>query len=223
MTNKEIFDLFIPLVDFLGEIMGENTEILLHDLSHPDQSVIAISHGFHSGRSLGSPVTDLAIDIRDSQRYKEENYLTHYRAISKGKQYLSSTYYIKNNGELIGMLCLNTNIQPVQNFADAMKKFMKATNLGAYVDAAPDTNTIQESLDAPIASLAESIISRTILESGIAPDRMTREEKMQIVWTLTAQDIPRMKGAVSEIAKQLQLSESTVYRYISQHEKDAGV
>ncbi len=221
MTNKEIFDLFIPLVDFLGEIMGENTEILLHDLSQPDNSVIAISHGFHSGRSIGSPVTDLAIDIRNSQSYKKENYLAHYRAISKGKQYLSSTYYIKNGEELIGMLCLNTDIQPAQNFADAMKKFMRATNLGAFADETPDTKTIRESLDSPIASLAESIISKTILESGIAPDRMTREEKMQIVWTLTEQDIPRMKGAVSEIAKQLQLSESTVYRYISQHEKNA--
>ena len=219
MTNQEIFDLFIPLVDFLGEIMGEYTEILLHDLSQPDTSVIAISHGFHSGRTIGSPLTDLALDIQNSQSYKKENYLTHYRAISKGKQYLSSTYYIKNGDELIGMLCLNTDIQPAQNFAEAMKKFMKATNLGAFVDETPDTRTIRESLDSPIASLAESIISKTILESGIAPDRMTREEKMQIVWTLTEQDIPRMKGAVSEIAKQLQLSESTVYRYISQHER----
>lgn len=219
MTNKEIFNLFIPLVDFLGEVMGENTEILLHDLSKPDNSVIAIAHGFHSGRSIGSPVTDLAIDIQNSESYKKEPYLTHYRAVSKGKQYLSSTYYIKNEDKLIGMLCFNTDIQPAQNFTDAMKKFMKATNLGAFVDETPDTNTIRESLDAPIASLAESIISRTILDSGIAPERMNREEKMQIVWTLTEQDIPRMKGAVSEIAKQLQLSESTVYRYISQKEK----
>ncbi|MGN0157924.1 MAG: transcriptional regulator [Brotaphodocola sp.] len=219
MTNKEIFDLFIPLVDFLGEVMGENTEILLHDLSQPDNSVIAISHGFHSGRTIGSPVTDLAMDIQKSKSYKTEHYLTRYRAVSKGKQYLSSTYYIKNEEELIGMLCLNTDIQPAQYFTEAMKKFMKATNLGAFVDEVPDTKAIRESLDSPIASLAESIISRTILESGIAPDRMTREEKMQIVWALTEQDIPRMKGAVSEIAKQLQLSESTVYRYISQHEK----
>lgn len=220
MTNKEIFDLFIPLVDFLGEIMGENTEILLHDLSHPDHSVIAISHGFHSGRKIGSPATDLAINIQNSRRYDTENYMAIYRAVSKGKQYISSSYFIKNGDELIGMLCLNTDIQAAQNFTEAMKKFLKATNLGAFLDDSPETKTVQESLDSPIASLAEAIISRTILESGINPERMTREEKMQIVWNLTDQDIPRMKGAVAEIARQLQLSESTVYRYISQHEKN---
>lgn len=217
MTNQEIFNLFIPLVDFLGEVLGENTEILLHDLSQPDNSVIAISHGFHSGRTLGSPITDLAMDIQNSQSYKKEHYLTHYRAISKGKQYLSSTYYIKNGDKLIGMLCLNTNIQPAQNFAAAMETFMKATNLGAFIDETPDNHAVRENLDTPIASLAETIISRTIQNSNIIPERMTREEKMQIVWTLTEQDIPRMKGAVSEIARQLQLSESTVYRYISQY------
>lgn len=221
MTNKEIFDLLTPLVDFLGEVLGENTEVLLHDFSNPDHSVIAIAHGFHSDRQIGSPVTDLAQDIKSSRRYDQENYMANYRAVSKGRQYLSSSYFIKNNGELIGMLCLNTDIQAARNFTDAMKKFLKATNLGAYLDESEQTQTIQEGLDAPIASLTQNIISRTILESGIDPERMTRTEKMQIVWALTDQDIPRMKGAVAEIAKQLQLSESTVYRYISQHEKQA--
>lgn len=221
MTNKEIFDLLTPLVDFLGEVLGENTEVLLHDFSNPDHSVIAISHGFHSGRQIGSPVTDLALDVKSSRRYDQENYMANYRAVSMGRQYLSSSYFIKNNGELIGMLCLNTDIQAAQNFTEAMKKFLKASNLGAYLDDSEQTQTIQEGLDAPIASLTQNIISRTILESGINPERMTRAEKMQIVWTLTDHDIPRMKGAVAEIAKQLQLSESTVYRYISQHEKHA--
>ena len=36
-------------------------------------------------------------------------YPSNYRAVSKEKEYLSSSYYIKNNGELIGMLCLNSN------------------------------------------------------------------------------------------------------------------
>ena len=45
---------------------------------------------------------------------------------------------------------------------------------------------------------------------------MTTEEKKEIVQKLNKQGIPRMKGAVAAIAKQLNLSESTVYRYISQ-------
>ena len=32
MTNKEILSIFVPIVNFLSEILGENTEIVLHDV-----------------------------------------------------------------------------------------------------------------------------------------------------------------------------------------------
>ncbi|WP_059066165.1 helix-turn-helix domain-containing protein [Mediterraneibacter massiliensis] len=83
-------------------------------------------------------------------------------------------------------------------------------------DASSITPSVEENLDVPIVSFAESIIAKTIADSHIPPDRMTRKEKMEIVWLLADQGIPRMKGAISEIARQLKLSESTVYRYISQ-------
>ena len=35
MTNKEVLSIFIPIINFLGEILGENTEIVLHDISNP--------------------------------------------------------------------------------------------------------------------------------------------------------------------------------------------
>jgi predicted transcriptional regulator YheO len=75
--------------------------------------------------------------------------------------------------------------------------------------------SVEENLDVPIVSFAESIISKTIEESNVQPERMTRNEKMEIIWKLSDQGIPRMKGAISEIARQLKISESTVYRYIS--------
>ena len=57
------------------------------------------------------------------------------------------------------------------------------------------TTMVEENLDVPIVSFAESIISKTIADSNIAPERMTRQEKMEIVWELANQGIPRMKGA----------------------------
>ena len=46
------------------------------------------------------------------------------------------------------------------------------------------TTMVEENLDVPIVSFAESIISKTIADSNIAPERMTRQEKMEIVWDL---------------------------------------
>lgn len=219
MTNSELLNLFIPLVNFLGEAMGENTEVVLHDVSHPEHSVIAISHGFHSGREIGSSLTDFAFNVKNNRDYEGQDYMANYRAISKGKEFIASTYYIKNEGQLIGMLCLNTDTTATKNFMDSTKHFIESLNLGALISSEAEIDNIEENLDLPIASYADSIIAKTISESSILPERMTRDEKMQIVWELAEQGIPRMKGAIAEIAKQLNMSESTVYRYISQREK----
>ena len=213
MTNKEVLSIFIPIINFLGEILGENTEIVLHDISNPEHSVIAIQNGFHSGRTIGSSLTDFAFQVTHNQAYKTQDYLVNYTAKAKGKNFIASTFYIKNNGELIGMLCLNTDTTIITNFMKATHQFVGCLPMG--VSMTMGETIVEENLDVPIVSFAESIISKTIADSNIAPERMTRQEKMEIVWELANQGIPRMKGAISEIAKQLELSESTVYRYIS--------
>lgn len=220
MTDSEILSLYIPLVNFLGDVLGDNTEVVLHDVSSPERSVIAIRHGFHSGRSVGSSLTDFAFQVKHNKEYETSDYLVNYRAKAKGKEFIASTFYIKNNGKLIGMLCLNTNTTAVRDFIKTTQQFIETLHIGGSVlsmnpDGEPDVS-VEENLDIPIVSFADSIIAKTIAESNIPPERMTRREKMEIVWNLADCGIPRMKGAISEIARQLKLSESTVYRYISQ-------
>jgi len=44
MVNKYI-EPFLPLVDALAETFGKNCEVVLHDFSKPDQSIIKIANG----------------------------------------------------------------------------------------------------------------------------------------------------------------------------------
>lgn len=220
MTDQEILSLFIPFVKFLGEVLGENTEVVLHDISCPEQSIVAIEHGFHSGRAVGSSLTDFAFQVTNNKEYESEDYLVNYKAKAKGKEFIASTFYIKNQGRLIGMLCLNTDTTAVRSFMKTTQQLIETLHIGGAVLTMEENNNlntqVEENLDIPIVSFADSIIAKTIADSNIPPERMTRKEKMEIVWDLADRGIPRMKGAISEIARQLKLSESTVYRYISQ-------
>ena len=83
MTDSEILNLFIPFVDFLGQVLGENTEVVLHDVSCPEHSVVAIRHGFHSGRTVGSSLTDFAFRVKNNKEYENHDYLINYRAKAK--------------------------------------------------------------------------------------------------------------------------------------------
>jgi predicted transcriptional regulator YheO len=46
---------------------------------------------------------------------------------------------------------------------------------------------------------------------------MNRNERAQVIHNLMEAGVHNMKGAVIEIAKQLDISEPTVYRYIKKH------
>ena len=56
MSNYASLERYIPLVKFMGEICGKNYEIILHDVSTPERSVIAACNEHLSGnRTLAGP------------------------------------------------------------------------------------------------------------------------------------------------------------------------
>ena len=76
MKYNPLLEPYKALVPFLAELLGESCEILLHDISQPKHSVIAIANGFHTGRKVGSPFTDLAIKIMEEKAYVKRDYIT---------------------------------------------------------------------------------------------------------------------------------------------------
>lgn len=67
MSNYACLERYIPLVEFMGRICGKNYEIILHDVSTPERSVIAACNEHLSGRRIGNPVTELIKERRNSE------------------------------------------------------------------------------------------------------------------------------------------------------------
>ena len=95
VDDRKILEMYIPLVHFLSDVLGSGCEVILHDVSNPTHSVIAIS-GTVTERAVGDPMTDLACEIMDREVGSDEHYLANYQGQFRSKQLLSSTYYIKN-------------------------------------------------------------------------------------------------------------------------------
>ena len=49
---------FLPMVDFLEQILGKNSEIVLHDFSDPDHAIVDIRNGIVSGRKAARYLMD---------------------------------------------------------------------------------------------------------------------------------------------------------------------
>ena len=69
---------FLPMVDFLEQILGKNSEIVLHDFSDPDHAIVDIRNGIVSGRKVGGPATDLALKIMHDPKYRDLPFITGY-------------------------------------------------------------------------------------------------------------------------------------------------
>lgn len=210
MTDNEILEMYKPMVPFLASVCGPACEILLHDVSKSKEgTVIAIANGYHSGRKIGSPMTDLATQILQNKLYEKRNFISNYRGVSKDMNFISNTYFIKNGKRLIGLLCVNRNTVAIHELDLALKHMKQQFNLS---DVRTD---IRENLSNPVEAMLSSLVTQAIEKTGVSPQRMSRQEKVSIVHQLNEQGVLTMKGAISEIAQQLCISEPTVYRYLN--------
>ena len=201
---------YIKVTEFLGLTLGPDYEVALHDMTDKNRSIIAIANNHISGRDVGAPLTNVALKILMDKSYEVQDYRLHYCGMSaKGKVLRSSTMFIKDNGQLIGMLCINF---------DAGKYSRIAQELLALCGAHTEPSSTGIGVENFVTSLPDAVqnaIAEVTGSAGLPPDRLTMEEKIRIVESLHHAGIFYMKGAVSEVAAQLGSSEATIYRYLS--------
>lgn len=224
MDNKNLLNGFIPLVDFIADVIGPHCEVILHRVDSIEDSVVAIRNGYISGRQIGCPLTDLAVELIEKKVYRERNAVINYLSRTSGGEKLrSSTFFIKDEqNRLIGMLCVNvvnsTDNLLVKNLTEKLVNILmnntSNTNVNALISE-PVTEKIEESLSTSIETVVDSAIEKVIREYDMPVERMSIDEKISIVQKLNSNGIFKIKGSITKASSILQTSESTIYRYLS--------
>ncbi|WP_035291496.1 PAS domain-containing protein [Clostridium sp. KNHs214] len=218
MNSRDKLKKYVPLVEFMGRVLGSNSEVVLHDINNPDNSIVAIANGHISGRTIGGPVTDLVLKILKDESYKDKNYICNYKGSSRDNKALkSSSYFIKDDNEkLIGMICINTDITDIIKVKDILDAFASIGEEDTKESIEQlEEISVFENLDKNAEDVISSIINSVMGEYSMPPERMSLEEKMQVVKKLNEKGVFLLKGGVSEVAKNLKASDTTIYRYIN--------
>lgn len=228
----EILQGYVKLTEFLGQTLGPDYEVVLHDLTVPNHSIIAIVNGHISGRKLGAPLTNMGLSILRDKSYEGKEYRTNdYGLSASGKGLRSNTFFIKYEGKLIGMLCINFDdsryqtmsdhvmaLAHPQHFLDKISQQIstpdKQANSKADVNSTADRVT--EKYNSSSDAVIKDAIQRELDRLGISADRLTADERMQIIATLEEEGIFLLKGVVKDVAQELRCSQASVYRYMSQ-------
>lgn len=194
-----------PVVEAVATLFGSNCEVLLHSLEDLSNSVIKIANGHVTGRSVGSPVTDLGIKtLKEANAGSSDVVGSYFSKTSAGKTLKSVTALIRNRQKPIGLLCINVDLSvPLE---EVLRTF------------AFDWNSPGSESPENFAMSSEELI-HVSLDKAI--EKMSRERQIsantrnkRIVQELHQQGIFDIKGAVDVVAKELGVSRYTVYNYL---------
>lgn len=220
MSNYAFLEKYIPLVEFMAEICGKNYEIILHDTSTPERSVISARNAHLSGRRVGDPMTELAKELIREGSYLDQDFVANYEGRTRGgKRFVSSTYFIKEGTELRGLICVNHDVEDFFTLSEHLTNLMRAFSLP--VDSQPASYT--ENLDDSISNLSSSLMHTTVLSYTASRPHMSTADKLEVIRSLDNQGVFSTKGSVGQAARELGISEPTVYRYLKRVREGKGL
>jgi predicted transcriptional regulator YheO len=219
-ADRLIIDSYKTTMEGLAAYLGEAFEIVLHDLSDYDHSIIKIINGFHSGRREGAPITDFALSLLERSRKNGfEGKPRHsaeiagpfvsYTSKSKyGKPVRSATMVIfGKKRKAIGLLCINLYLD--SPLSSLLQNFLPNDRSGFI------TENFSNDSDELIARALERIKAEVAADPAVPQPRKNKE----IVTILYHQGIFRLKNAVQAISTDLGISKNTVYLHIRSLEK----
>ncbi|MDK6565555.1 PAS domain-containing protein [Corynebacterium pyruviciproducens] len=206
-----------PIVDFLGVALGPTVEIVLHDVTTLDASVIAITNGHVSGREIGSPATDLLLRILRSGEAEQRDYITGYTALSStGTSNLrSSTYFIRREKRIVGALCINAD-QTLLKSLESLTNRISASYFTTDASQPKDEEDKPEVLSTSIADITSSAIHSALATRSVDVDHYSTEDRLAVVKLLDDDGYFQLKGSVADLANALEISEPSIYRYLRQ-------
>lgn len=209
------------IVYFLGNILSPNCEIVLLDLRNNKNCITAIANGHISGRAIGAPITNLELQIISTNTWKDSNSQCNYFGSTKDNNPLrSSSYFIKDNNELLGMLCINIDVSPYEQLSNSILQMACANYCDSPLELMDNLSLHHEDLTNTLSDTIDTVFKENIDLSSVPVNRLTQEEKISIVAALHKNGVFHMKGAVANVAERLHCSEATIYRYLNKISKE---
>ena len=219
MTDINVADNLKPylsIAKMIGLSFGRNCEVILHDLSIPQKSVVFVVNGHVTGRRIGQPFDHLLSIVLSSKDFKDDH-LANYQTISKdGRLIKSSTALIRDSKKyLIGALCINYDIsmaQSVQNFISDFTASNSMVNQDNFFESeAESVDTISESSES-ITEITTDLIRRII--GNIDVNSTKRNVRISLIQFMEEKGVFLIKGSIDTVAELMGISKVTVYSYL---------
>lgn len=204
--DKEFLITYFRLADTIADLIGPHCEVVIHSFESLEKSVVKIVNGHHTGRKVGSPITDVGLKmLREFEQSGEVTPKCYFINSKDGDQLKSTTCVLAGkNNKPIGLFCINMNLS--HPFPEIIKTLM------------PDVTTKSEIISENFSSNATDVIEQALKHAiqKIENDQSVnlKSKNKQITKLLLENGLFELKDATAMVANRLGITRHAIYKYI---------
>ena len=208
MESKQ-FDLLRQMADGIAAQFGPRCEVVIHDVSTIDHSVVYIVNGHVSGRKVGDGASRVVIEQAlqsDAQPRDELCYLTR---TPDGKILKSSSLYIRNSrGTVSAIFSINYDVTGLMMLR---REVEEALDVGGKEQEPEKIINVNEVLD--------ELIEQSVKLVGKPVSMMSKDDKIRAIQFLNQSGAFLVTKSGDKVAKFFGISKYTLYAYIDANKK----
>lgn len=199
--NKKLIP-HITVCDAITKLFYPNVEVVLHDVK--EEKLVHISNAF-SKREIGDKMIN---DVKDFKALTT-NIIGPYEKVNfDGKKLKTVSSIIRDeNSEIIGIMCINFDIQTFENIFDSLKSFLNLEDK-------------KQSPNLLFSQDWKSHTNRLIKEFLQIKDKKIEElkikQKKELILFLNDKGIFSIRNVVAYLCEILDISRATIYKWLKQ-------
>ncbi|MDD1781834.1 PAS domain-containing protein [Enterovibrio sp. ZSDZ35] len=211
--DRDVLMAYFRLADTIADFIGPHCEVVIHSFESFEKSVVKIVNGHHTGREVGSPLTDLG--LRMLSAFEKTGNVTpkSYFTESKEGALLKSTTCIleSEEGRPIGMFCINMNLS--FPFPEIIKTLMP--------DMAQSPMSVSENFSASAGDVIDQALNQAIIEVEGDVSITPKGKNKAITKLLFENGIFELKEATAIVSERLGITRHAIYKYLREYKAES--
>jgi len=187
----------------LGDTFAPLCEVVLHDLTIPEHSIVQIENNL-SGRSVGDSATEIGL-ARIADPHFPDVVANYANKFPDGRAVKCTSIGLKDkSGKYVAAICLNVDVSYLNSVGAYLSELTRIKS-----EHAP----VEETLGARPKDVTAMILAFAAARNR-DPRALTSEEKGELLQELAAAGELERRGAAEKIGAILGLSRSNIYYYL---------
>ena len=210
--DREILESYKSALDGFAAYLSDSYEFVLHSLEDLNKSVIYIINGEHTGRTIGAPITDLALKMFGDISKDNLGHIVYFSKNKFGEPLKSTTIAVRGEkNRIIGLICINMYLNTP--FIDIVSSLIpEVAGSGIGEDIAESFPQHPEDL---IKTKLEETTSMVMADNTVMPSNKNKV----IIEKLYDKGIFQLKDSVITVEKLMGISKNTIYMHLRNYKK----